>query len=443
MRLSVFSGISCFFVLIILHFLGSLKTVLRQAQKPAPPKSVPSSSSKTGPIIPIYVPESLPLGADTVETQVMIQGEMDEMAKSLSTSKGQEFGEVEVPTDPPLVSFYWLWSKCFSMFFCFGKPSRYNLRHSKSAVHPVSCESAFSLWKHYVPTQVLRRAQLGLKTSEGGGEEGEGEGKENKKGKGRGRGRGRGRGVAKAKAKGKGTRKKISEEEKEDEEKKEHADTEAATKKDKTNMGQDQKQEVEETPVVPAEESEEGQETKANEVPPAPKRKAKKTKKGEDDEKEKTSKENRMKATKEDPKNEVVMQEEEQKPEEEGPTAEQTRKTKKRSESSTGKENTGETQVEEAQDPKAEKVERPKKRSRDQERATFAKRFEPKGELSKLKWNVLREVFGKMVKPQLTHYSTHEECGGTGLCVCVFFLPPVFVATFLIHSAIQYVIENI
>lgn len=109
-----------FLRLIILHFLGSLKTVLRQAQKPAPPKSVPSSSSKTGPIIPIYVPESLPLGADTVETQVMIQGEMDEMAKSLSTSKGQKFGEVEVPTDPPLFLFTDFEANVFLCFSVLG-----------------------------------------------------------------------------------------------------------------------------------------------------------------------------------------------------------------------------------------------------------------------------------------------------------------------------------
>lgn len=104
MRFSVFSSISCFLVLIILHSLGSFKTVLRQAQKPPPPKSLPSSSSKTSPTI--YVPESLPLIADNVETQVMVAGEMDEMAKSLVSSKEPEFVQVEVPEAPPLVSFY-------------------------------------------------------------------------------------------------------------------------------------------------------------------------------------------------------------------------------------------------------------------------------------------------------------------------------------------------
>lgn len=61
-----------------------------------------------------------------------------------------------------------------------------------------------------------------------------------------------------------------------------------------------------------------------------------------------------------------------------------------------------------------EKVE-PPKRKRGGEASTFARRVEPKTEFSKLKWQVLKEVFIKNIKPELTHYSAHEDLERVGL----------------------------
>ena len=85
-----------------------------------------------------------------------------------------------------------------------------------------------------------------------------------------------------------------------------------------------------------------------------------------------------------------------------------------------GKRSTKEAESGENGDEKKEKDEKgdgegKKKRKVGGETMTFARRVEPKGEFSKLKWNVLKEVFGKIIKPKLTTYSLHEDFLVVGL----------------------------
>ena len=59
--------------------------------------------------------------------------------------------------------------------------------------------------------------------------------------------------------------------------------------------------------------------------------------------------------------------------------------------------------------------ERPPKRSKTGEAATFARRAEPSSEYGKMKWGALREAFNQAIKPHLSTYSAAEDlcCGIT------------------------------
>lgn len=59
--------------------------------------------------------------------------------------------------------------------------------------------------------------------------------------------------------------------------------------------------------------------------------------------------------------------------------------------------------------------ERPPKRSKTGEAATFARRVEPSSEYGKMKWGALREAFNQAIKPHLSTYSAAEDlcCGIT------------------------------
>ncbi len=70
---------------------------------------------------------------------------------------------------------------------------------------------------------------------------------------------------------------------------------------------------------------------------------------------------------------------------------------------------TEETGEEEKKEDQPEIGEETGGRKRSNEAATFARRPEPKGALSKAKWYALKEAFVKEVKPTLTAFSAHEE----------------------------------
>ena len=79
------------------------ETQPRRAQKPAPPKSSASSSSKRSPSI--YVPDSLPFGQENVDTLLLQAGEMDEMASALASqlaSSPADVKEIEIPESVPV-----------------------------------------------------------------------------------------------------------------------------------------------------------------------------------------------------------------------------------------------------------------------------------------------------------------------------------------------------
>ena len=214
-----------------------------------------------------------------------------------------------------------------------------------------------------VSAQVLRRAQLGLKDAEGDGDE------EVKKTKGR---KGKGRGKGKKKGKGKG---KIQEEEKE--------------------------------PEVEEEEEEQNVEEEDGKLPSKSRRKTP----PKDDGEHQTQKKQRATKEHEGKPAAAKSSAKKRKAPETQKNLEERKKTRTEKTGGNGEEvpeeSKGDTEGQGGQVGKGGSAP-PEIQKKNRPTHTFARRVEPKGEISGLKWRELKDAFVKIVKPTLTFYSAHE-----------------------------------
>ena len=98
-----------------------------------------------------------------------------------------------------------------------------------------------------------------------------------------------------------------------------------------------------------------------------------------------------------------------------GEQTEKTTKTDKTAEDAEKDEKSDAEKTSKTGDGKGAVVPRKSRGKRVGEAVTFARRVEPKGDFAKMKWQVLRDIFVTNIKPQLTHYSAHEDLERVGL----------------------------